>query len=265
MSFKDKVAIVTGAATGMGRSHAIAFAREGAKVVLNDVRIDPLRKTAKEMESTGADLLAIQGDVSSQTDVNRMVKDTIDKYGSVDILVNNAGAFRYAEVVELSEEDWDRMMDVNAKGVFLCSKAVVKQMIQQGRGGKIINISSVAGKTGYVLYSAYCASKFAVIGFTQSLAKEVGKYRIFVNAICPGTVYETDLAHMPGGFVESDMVVAGETDPRKMQAIYERGIPLGRVGRPEDVTRMVLFLASDKSDWITGQSINVDGGACFSF
>jgi len=265
MSLKGKVAIVTGAATGMGRSHAIAFAREGAKVVLTDIRTEPLRKTEKEMENMGGDLLAVKCDVSSQADVNKMVKDTIDKYGSIDILVNNAGAFRYAEVVDLSEEDWDRMMDVNAKGVFLCSKAVVKQMIQQGRGGKIINISSVAGKTGYVLYSAYCASKFAVIGFTQSLAKEVGKYKIFVNAICPGTVYDTDLAHMPGGFVESDMKVSGETDANKMQAIYERAIPLGRVGRPEDVSKLVLFLASDKSDWITGQSINIDGGAYFSF
>lgn len=249
----------------MGRSHAIAFAKEGAKVVLMDNRREPLLKTAKKIKDLGAEVLAVGGDVSSQGDVEQMVSTTLRKFGTIDVLVNNAGIFRYGEVEEFSESEWDRVMAVNVKGVFLCSKAVVKQMIRQGKGGRIINISSTAGKMGMKNVSAYCASKFAVIGFTQALAKEVGKHKILVNAICPGTIYETDMAYLPGGYIEMDMKVAGETDKEKMKEYYEQRIPLGRVGRPEDVTKVVLFLASNSSNYLTGQSINVDGGDRFSF
>ena len=158
----------------------------------------------------------------------------------------------------------DPIVIVNVKGVFLCCKAVLKYMIKQ-KGGKIINISSVAGKRGIPLLSAYCASKFAVIGFTQSLAFEVAKHNIYVNAVCPGTIYGTDLRHQPGGFDEADMKVLGITDPQKLREKQEEKIPLGRVGWPEDVTPLVLFLASDESNYIIGQAINVDGGAFPSF
>lgn len=263
MEFKDKVAVITGSAAGMGRSHAIAFAKEGAKVVLNDIRLDKLLRTADEIGKMGGNCLAIKVDVSSQSDVDNMFKQVVDKYGRVDILVNNAAAFRWGYIVDASEEDYDLMMDVNVKGVFLCSKAAAKHMINQG-GGNIINISSDGGRKGSPLAGIYCASKFAVIGLTQSLAAELAEHKIRVNCVCPGTIYGTNLRVMPGGFEDCDKAWFRESDPEKLRKAWESQIPLGRVGWPEDVTKVVLFLASDKSDYITGQSINVDGGRIFS-
>jgi NAD(P)-dependent dehydrogenase (short-subunit alcohol dehydrogenase family) len=256
---RDSVVIVTGAASGMGRDCALEFAKRGANVVISDVRNDPLLETSREIESLGAHYLSMKVDVISNYDVERMVQETLKKFGKIDVLINNAGAYRYGNVVDLNEKDWDFVMDVNVKGIFLCSRAVARQMIKQGRG-KIINVSSIAGKTAYAGDSVYCASKFAVIGFTQSLALELARYRINVNAVCPGIIFGTDLQEKPGGFVEADMWKTGITDPEEMKKTKESWVPLGRAGRPEDVTKLVLFLASEDSDYITGQAINVDGG-----
>jgi len=256
---QGKVAIVTGSATGMGRNHALEFAKRGAKVVLTDIREDKLQQTAEEVKKLGGEYLALKVDVTSSSDIDRMVQETVKKFGKIDVLINNAGAFRYGDVVDMSEQDWDLVMDVNVKGIFLCSKAVAKQMIKQ-KYGKIINISSIAGKTGFDKMSVYCASKFAVIGFTQSLALELAPCKINVNAVCPGIIYGTDLQEGPGGFLEADMKRIGETDREKMKKIKETWVPLSRAGRPDDVTKLILFLSSDDASWMTGQSINIDGG-----
>jgi len=264
MRFRDKVVVVTGAATGIGKMTAMKFAMEGAKVVLVDLRADKLQATVKELCEKGGDIIGITADVSSETDVNKMVEQIIERYGRVDVLVNNAGVFRYGRIVDMPVADLDFQMSVNFKGIFLCTRAVLKHMIKQ-RSGCIINISSVAGKRGIPLFSAYCASKAAVISFTQSTAFEVGEYGIRVNAICPGHVFGTDLRHQPGGFQEATAVALGISD---MEKVYQRQIsevPLRRVAYPEDIANVILFLASDDASYVTGQAINVDGGAFFSF
>jgi len=263
-NIRGKIVIITGAATGMGRNHAIEFAERGAKVVIGDVRTSPLDETAVEMEKNGGTYLKLKCDVTLREDVEKMVEETVERFGRIDILVNNAGAFRYGPITELTEGDYNIVMDVNVKGVFLCSQAVIKQMLKQKDGGKIINISSVSGRRGDPLASLYCMSKFAVIGLTQSLAQELAEKKIYVNAVCPGIIFGTDLQEEPGGFLEADMKRTGEMDPAKMKKLKESWVPLKRAGRPEDITELVLFLASDQSNYITGQSINVDGGLVMS-
>jgi NAD(P)-dependent dehydrogenase (short-subunit alcohol dehydrogenase family) len=257
--FQKKVVIITGASTGMGRTYAIEFAKHGAHVVISDIREEELLETAKAIKDLEGSSLEMKVDVTSSSDVEKMVEETVRKFNKIDVLINNAGAFRYGNVVDLSEEDYDVVMDVNVKGIFLCSRLIAKQMIKQ-RSGKIINISSTAGKSGYKGYSVYCASKFAVIGFTQSLALELAPYKINVNAVCPGIIFGTDLQEKTGGFLEADMKIMGETDREKMKKIKESWVPLGRVGLPEDVTKLILFLASEDSNYITAQAITIDGG-----
>ena len=273
-----KVALVTGAGGrhGIGRSIATRLASEGADVVVTDIvqsleGIRPedalegwegLPSVVKEIESMGRKSLGIYSDVSVQGDVNELVKEVVEKFGKIDILVNNAGSRPGKDrvlVVDLEEEALDLVMRVNVKGTFLCSQAVVKQMIAQKSGGKIVVISSGAGKKGIAKYAAYCASKFALIGFTQSLAKEVGEYGINVNAICPGLV-DTERVD----FIAAALANSAESGAEyRAEMIQERStvVPLGRVAQGEDIANTAAFLCSDQSDYLTGLSISVSGGS----
>ena len=273
-----KVAVVTGAGGrhGIGRSIATRLASEGADVVVTDIvqsleGIRPedslegwegLPSVVKEIEGMGRRSLGIYSDVSIQADVDAMMYEVIGKFGKIDILVNNAGSRPGKDrvlVVDLEEEALDLVMRVNVKGTFLCSQAVVRQMIKQGNGGKIVVISSGAGKKGIAKYAAYCASKFALIGFTQSLAKEVGQYNINVNAICPGLV-DTERVD----FIAAALANSGESGAEyRAEMIQERStiVPLGRVAQGEDIANTAAFLCSNESDYLTGLSISVSGGS----
>lgn len=273
-----KVAIVTGAGgrNGIGRSIATRLASEGADVVVTDIiqsleSIRPedaiegwegLPSVVKEIEAMGRKSLGVYSDVSNAEDVAQLVSKVVSEFGQIDILVNNAGSRPGKDrvlVVDLEEEALDLVMRVNVKGTFLCSQAVVRQMIAQKNGGKVVVISSGAGKKGIAKYAAYCASKFALIGFTQALAKEVGEYGIKVNAICPGLV-DTERVD----FIASALANAGESGAEyRAEMLQERSmvVPLGRVAQGEDIANMAAFLCSSESDYMTGLSISVSGGS----
>ena len=244
VELKDRVAIVTGAGRGIGRGIALSLAKNGAKVVVTDVS-DDIFGVVKEIGATGSEGLAVKCDVTKMGEVNDAVERTLEKFGRVDILVNNAGVYPFKPFTEMTEEDWDKVMNVNLKGIFHFTKAVLPKMIEK-KYGKIISISSIAGTIlGYAGLVHYSASKAAVLGFTRALAIEVAQHGINVNAICPGAV-ET-----PG------------TKEGLTEEVYEetkKTIPIGRWGQPEDIANVVLFLASDKSSYITGQAIVADGG-----
>jgi len=244
MNLVDKVAIVTGAGRGIGKAIAIALAREGADVIVNDVDLQTAEDVAKEIKSLGRQALAIQVDVSDSKEVNQMVQSAIKKFKRVDILVNNVAIIRRGTIEDLKEEDWNKVIDVNLKGSFNCMKAVVGTMKKQ-RYGKIINISSVAGKVGD-LASAPCygASKAGMICLGKSLARELAPYNINVNVVAPHAI-ETDMSK--------------EWSEEKRKNIIAN-IPLGRMGEPEDIAEAVVFLVSDKAKFITGEVLDVNGG-----
>jgi len=244
MDLVDKVAIVTGAGRGIGKAIAIALAREGASVIINDVDIQTAEKVAKEIKSLGGKALAIQVDVSDSKEVNQMVQSAIKKFKRVDILVNNAAIIKRGSIEDLNEEDWDRVIDVNLKGAFNCMKAVAGIMKKQ-RYGKIVNISSIAGKIGD-LASAPCygASKAGMICLAKSLARELAAYNINVNVVAPHAI-KTDMSK--------------EWSEEKRKNIIAN-IPLGRMGEPEDIAEAVVFLVSDKAKFITGEVLDVNGG-----
>jgi 3-oxoacyl-[acyl-carrier protein] reductase len=243
MLLKDRVAVVTGGSRGIGKEIALTFAAEGARVALCGRSAADLEKVKSEIESNGASCIVLQADVSQSGEAERVVQKTLDTWGIVDILVNNAGVTKDNLIARLSEEDWDFVLAVNLKGVFLFTKAVSKPMIKQRRG-KIINVTSVIGLTGNAGQANYAASKAGIIGFTKSVAKELGRRNICVNALAPG-------------YIETDMT--GKI-PEETKTAILNGIPLGRLGCPKDVARAALFLASDDSNYITGQVIVVDGG-----
>lgn len=236
MKLKEKVAIVTGAGTGIGRAIALAFAQEGASVVLAGRTGETLAKVADEVKALGGNVLPVRTNVSEPAEVCRMVEATHASFGRVNILVNNAGVFIYKSFLDLSLKDWDETINTNLKGIFLCCQAVLPAMVEQ-RQGNIINISSIHGKIGDANLAAHCASKFGVIGLTQALAKEVIDYNINVNVICPGQVSSR--------WVE-------EHEPLSS--------PLSTHLRPPDVARVAVFLASSDSAIMTGSVIDVFGG-----
>lgn len=244
MNLVNKVAIVTGAGRGIGKAIAIALAREGANVIVNDIDIQTAEEVAKEIKSSGRKALAIQVDVSDSKEVNRMVQSVLKKFKRVDILVNNAAIIKRGSIEDLTEDDWDRVMDVNLKGAFNCAKAVVGIMKKQ-RYGKIVNISSIAGKIGD-LASAPCygASKAGMTCLAKSLARELASYGINVNVVAPHAI-ETDMSK--------------EWSEEKRKNIIAN-IPLGRMGEPEDIAEAVVFLVSDKAKFITGEVLDVNGG-----
>lgn len=244
MNLVNKVAIVTGAGRGIGKAIAIALAREGANIIAIDIDIQTVEEVAREIKFLDRQALAIQVDVSDSKEVNRMVQSVLKKFKRVDILVNNAAIIKRGSIEDLTEEDWDRVMDVNLKGAFNCAKAVVGTMKKQ-RYGKIVNISSIAGKIGD-LASAPCygASKAGMACLAKSLARELASYGINANVVAPHAI-ETDMSK--------------EWSEEKRKSIIA-DIPLGRLGEPEDVAEAVVFLVSDKAKFITGEVLDVNGG-----
>jgi 3-oxoacyl-[acyl-carrier protein] reductase len=251
---QNQTAIVTGASRGIGKGIALLLAREGANVIVADINLEAATQTTDEIRSQGLNAEAIQVDVTQSDQVDRMVKSVVSKFGRVDVLVNNAGVVSNAPVLELSEAEWDRNIAVNLKGVFLCSQRVGEVMAAQ-RVGRIINISSLSGKVGAPGQAAYCASKHGVIGLTYVLAIDLAPYGINVNAICPG-MNETEM--LPAVLAQR-AAARGQTVEEVRQGILVK-TPLGRFGRPEDVAKVVLFFASPASAFVTGQTIDVDGG-----
>ena len=241
----QRVAIITGGGTGIGRSIALEFAKEGADVVISSRNMANLKKVVEEIKSLGGHSLAIAADVSVAQQVCNMVKQTVDKFGRIDILVNNAGIARSAMLLEMTEQDWDDVLDINLKGVFLCTQAAAKYMIEQ-RYGKIINISSIAGRGWNRPGRAnYCVSKAGVIQLTKSAALELGPCGINVNAIAPGAILTPMIPpEQAKQFVEDREKVA----------------VLGRIGTTQEVAHLALFLASDDSSFICGETIAIDGG-----
>lgn len=244
LPFLGRVAIVTGGARGIGKAIAELFANRGANVVIADLQAELAEVTAHEItQSTGRETLAITVDVSKSNSANEMIDKALSKFNHIDILVNNAGITRDTLILRMGEDDWDIVLNVNLKGVFNCSKAVIRSMMKQ-RYGKIINISSVSGQIGQVGQTNYSASKAGIIGFTKALAREVASRNITVNAVAPGII-PTAL---------TDVL------PEELKKSILEATPLGRMGKPEEIAYAVAFFASDEASYITGQVLAVDGG-----
>ncbi|MBI2558700.1 3-oxoacyl-ACP reductase FabG [Candidatus Woesearchaeota archaeon] len=242
-----KIAIVTGSNRGIGKGIAIALAREGCKVVVNSYKEDEdAKKTAEEIKKLGADSIFVKADVIREVDMKSLVEHTVKHFGRLDIMVNNAGILVQGTVDTLTEQDWDKQMDVNLKGVFFATKYAVMQMKKQGTSGRIINISSIAGLVGFPGISAYCASKGGVTEFTREVALDCAQYKITVNAINPGVIV-------------TDMTKGMINDEETRKSLLEN-TPVGRFGQPEDIGNAAVFLALDESSFITGHNLVVDGG-----
>jgi len=255
MTLKDRVALVTGGGNGIGRSICVNMAKEGAKVIAGDIIQEAALETVELIKKEGGDAMAFKMDVTKKSEVQAVTADVLSTYGRIDILVNNAGMDKKGAITELEESTWDMLMDLNLKGVFLCTQAVMSSMIEK-RYGRVVNISSMAGKTGEPLTSPYCTTKFGVIGFTQSVALEVGKYNVTINAVCPGPV-DTDLIKKS---VAQSAAIKGMKPEDFLEEFFIKPTPLGRIAQPEDVARAVIFLASDNAEFITGSTLNVSGG-----
>lgn len=247
MKLEGKAAIVTGAGRegkGIGRSIALALASEGADIVISDFVVENAQAVAKEVqETTGRHALAVQANVSVPADVERMVDETMSAFGRVDILVNNAGITRDNLLMRMSEEEWDVVLDSNLKGAFLCTKAVTRIMLKQ-KSGKIVNVASVMGIVGNPGQANYSASKAGMIALTKTTAKELGSRGITANAVAPG-------------FIQTAMTDVLKEELREQML---KQVPLARLGTPEDVAKVILFLSTDDSSYVTGQVISIDGG-----
>jgi len=254
-NFKDKTVFVTGAGGGIGKAIALTFAKKGAYVALVDVKKEYVTKVAEEINAIGGKALALAVDVTDYASVKSAVNETVNAFGSLDVAVNNAGVVGIGSIEEIDEQEWDRVLSVNAKGVFICTKAVLEVMKPQ-KSGAIINTASIAGKMGMAHLSHYVASKFAVIGFTNSIAKEVAETGITVNAICPGII-GTGMWRGEGGIADR-WKQAGETESESWERNKKTLIPQGVDQSAEDIADAVLFIAS--APHITGQAIAVDGG-----
>lgn len=258
MSLEGKVALVTGAGRGIGRAIALRLGREGADVAVCDIDQATAANTASEIAALGRRALGRRVDVTQRSEVEALVQESVAQLGQIDVLVNNAGIVQARHFMEVTEADWDRITAVNVKGVFFCAQAAAGEMIKRGQGGKIINIASVGGKAAQHMLVPYCASKAAVISITQSLSRGLARHGITVNAVCPGVV-ETKMWDLIGQQI-------GEYANRTPEQVFQssvRGVPLGRAETPEDVANVVAFLASSDANYMTGQSINVDGGIEF--
>lgn len=248
MKLKNKVAVITGARRGMGRTHALLLAKEGAKVVVSDISLEDCQKVVREIKKDGGEAIAVKCDVSQKKDVDEMVKKTIKSFGKIDILVNNAGILQFKPFLELTEQDWDRILGVNLKGYFLCAQACAKEMIKQ-KSGVIVNIASIAMGgmgVGFPNIVHYSASKGGIVAMTEALALEMAPYNIRVNAIAPGAI-------------DTPMSAPSKEDEKTMEVTLAR-IPMHRMGKPEEVSKTVLFLVSNESSYITGSVVVVDGG-----
>jgi 3-oxoacyl-[acyl-carrier protein] reductase len=243
LKLKGRVALITGAAQGIGKSIALLLAQNGANIVVSDINLERAEETAREIESIGSQAMAIKVDVANLKNVEQMVEAILEKFGKIDILVNNAGITRDKLILRMTEEDWDAVLNVNLKGTFNCTKVVVRHMAKQ-RSGKIVSIASVVGEMGNAGQANYSASKAGVIGLTKSIAREFAQRGINVNAIAPG-------------YIETPMTdILSEKVKEELKSL----IPMERLGKPEDVAEAVLFLVSEESNYITGQVLNVNGG-----
>jgi 3-oxoacyl-[acyl-carrier protein] reductase len=237
-----KTAIVTGAARGIGKGIAVALAKEGYNIVVSDIKQADCDATAKELSELGAEAMGVACDVSNPTAVEALFTQTAKKFGGLHVLVNNAGIYPFVPFANMTEADWDKVMNVNLKGVFLCSKAAAKLL---SAGGRIVNISSIASVVGFENLVHYCASKGGVNGMTRALALEMAHKNITVNAVAPGAI------NTPGAYQDAKEEVKKQTAAM---------VPMARLGEPEDIANAVAFLASEKSSYITGQVLVVDGG-----
>lgn len=244
MKLEGRSILVTGASRGIGREIALEFAREGANIAVNFSGSEAkANETVDEIKAMGREAFAVQCDVSNAESVTSMVKETIDRFGKLDVLVNNAGITKDNLIMRMKEEEWDDVININLKGVFLCTKAVTRQMMKQ-RSGRIVNIASIVGVSGNPGQANYVAAKAGVIGLTKTTAKELSSRNITVNAVAPGFI-TTDMTEKLTEEVKSEML---------------KQIPLARFGEPKDIAKVAVFLASDDSSYMTGQTLHVDGG-----
>jgi len=241
MRVPEKVALVTGGGQGLGETISLTLAREGAHVAIGDLNLDQAERVAGLIEEMGRKAIALKADVSREDEVKELVAQSVAGLGTIDILVNNAGIFHRGPIAEMSEETWDRVLDVNLKGTFLCSREIIS-LFKEKRSGKVINIASLAGQVGGLLAGAnYATSKAGVICFTKSLAKELAPFGVNVNCIAPGVI-------------DTDMTAAFPREELK------KSIPLGTLGESQDIANAVLFFASEESKYITGETLSVNGG-----
>jgi len=243
VNLKNKKAIVTGAGQGIGRSIALKMAEQGADIVIAEWNLDTGQQVAKEIEDKGGKVFFSPVDVAHKVQVRNMVKEIIGAWGRIDILVNNAGFDRGATLLKVKEEDWDSVLGVHLKGTFNCIQAVSPYMMEK-RYGKIVNISSIYGKSGGVAEAAYCSAKAGIIGLTKSAARELGRYQINVNVVLPGMILTPTISKMP----------------EKYQNMILENTPLRRIGQPEEMANVVAFLASDEASYMTGAAVEVSGG-----
>lgn len=246
MRFENKVVLITGGGNGMGRASALRFAAEGAAVVAADIEADSAARVAQEIRASGGRALNLNVDVSSRDSVTEMVERTVAEFGRVDILCAIAGIGGGVPFLELTDAQWNRMLAVDLTGVFLCGQAAARQMVKQGTGGKIVNMSSTNGLVGEAEFAHYNAAKFGVVGLTMTMAIELAPHNITVNAVCPGLIM-TRLSH------EISLDPAAAAD-------YKKKIPMARFGTANEVAGAFLFLASDDASYITGTTLVVDGG-----
>ena len=256
MRFLNKVVFITGAARGIGKSFAEAFAKEGSQVVIADINIAQANSTAQQI---GPNALALEMDVTKQESIDQAVNTAVDQLGGIDILINNAAVFTAAPITEIKREDYQQVFDINVSGTLFTLQAIAKKMIERGKGGKIINMASQAGRRGESLVAVYCATKAAVISLTQSAGLNLIKHQINVNAISPGVV---DGEHWDG---VDEFFAKYEEKPigQKKKEVGE-GVPYGRIGLPSDLVGMAMFLASEESNYVVAQTYNVDGGQWMS-
>jgi sorbitol-6-phosphate 2-dehydrogenase len=255
LPLQDRIALVTGAGQGIGKGIALSLAKAGAHVVINDLDAKNAANTANEIRAHGRRSLPVKADVSLSPSVNAMIEQTMAEFGAIHILVNNAGICIPAHITELTEEQWDRTISTNLRSCYLCSKAIAPLMIQQ-KWGKIVNVSSKSGKRGGLWLTAYAATKFGIIGFTQSLAQDLAPYGINVNAICPGTVY-TPLWDNTLRYKYAEKL---DMNLEQVRQHYTAKIPLGREIQIDEIGSVVSFLCSDAASYMTGQAINITGG-----
>lgn len=241
---KNKVAVITGGANGLGKATAILFSAHGAKVVIVDINQEAGDKVVTEIIKEGGTASFEKTNISKSVEVNKMMDNVVAKYGGIDILINNAGILADARLVKMTEEEWDRVIDINLKGIFLCGQAAAKAMIEKDKGGVILNTSSVVGIYGNFGQSNYVASKAGVIGMTKTWARELGKYNIRVNAVAPG-------------FMKTEII---KDMPEKIINYMKEKVYLKRMGEPEDIANAFLYLASDMGKYVNGTVLSVDGG-----
>jgi len=252
MKIKDKVAIITGAARGIGKAIAERYVKEGVKVVIADLNEAGAKAAASAL---GSNALGIKLDITEQASIDATIAATVAHFGSFDILVNNAGIFDLAPIVEITRESYRRVYAVNVEGLLFMLQAGAKQMIKQGRGGKIINLASQAGRRGEALVAVYCSSKAAVISLTQSAGLDLIKHHINVNAIAPGVMDNEHWDHVDSLFAKYEHLPLGEK-----KRIVGAAVPYGRMARPDEIGGLATFLASEDADYIVAQTYNIDGG-----